>query len=97
MYLGVKAVHPLPDYKLLLTFENDEQKIFDMTPYLEHGIFSELKDTTVFQSVHINFDTVEWNNGADLCPEVLYQNSINITEVDELPYIPSSKAPVLST
>ena len=29
MYIGIKAVKALPEYKLFLTFENDEKKIFD--------------------------------------------------------------------
>jgi 3-methyladenine DNA glycosylase AlkD len=36
MYLGIKAVKPQDDYMLLLTFENDEQGLFDMKPFLSH-------------------------------------------------------------
>ena len=75
MIVGVKNVQPIKDYKLMLTFANDERKIFDMNPYLCTGIFSELKDETIFKSVHVSFDTIEWSNGADLCPEVLYADS----------------------
>ena len=31
MYLAVKSVKPLDGYKLLLQFENKEEKIFDVT------------------------------------------------------------------
>ena len=78
MYISITAVKPLPDYQLELTFENAEQRIFDLKPYLSTGIFSELKDAAVFNSVHISFDTVEWNNGADIDPEVLFEESIPI-------------------
>ena len=44
MYLAIKSVKPLNNYKLLLKFENDEERVFDMTSYLDHGIFSELKN-----------------------------------------------------
>ena len=77
MYKGIISVKPLQEYKLLIVFENKERKIFDMIPYLDSGIFSELKDINVFNSVRVNFDTIEWKNGADLCPEVLYQNSMS--------------------
>lgn len=76
MYLSVTDVKPLEDYKLLLTFENDEQKVFDVTPYLEVGKFSELKDDTLFKSVHISFDSIAWKNQLDLDPELLYNKSI---------------------
>jgi hypothetical protein len=77
MYLSVTDVKPLEDYKLLLTFENDEQKVFDVTPYLEVGKFSELKDDTLFKSVHISFDSIAWKNQLDLDPELLYSKSIS--------------------
>jgi len=75
MYKGIIDVKPLSDYKLLLTFENNEIREFDVKPYLSLGIFSELKDETLFESVQISFDTIEWKNGADLDPEVLYEES----------------------
>ncbi len=78
MYIGVNAVQPLENYQLLLTFENSEQGIFDMRPYWEKGIFCQLRDMSLFASAHMSFDTVEWNNGADLCPETLYAQSVKI-------------------
>ena len=35
MYLSVKSVKPLNGYKLLLKFENNEEKVFDVSPYLD--------------------------------------------------------------
>lgn len=78
MYKKVKSVKPLSDYKLLLTFENEEKRIFDMKPYLAKGIYEQLKDQAVFNSVRLCFDTIEWNNGADLCPEVLFNEGIPV-------------------
>jgi hypothetical protein len=75
----VKNVKPLTDFKLLLTFENNEQRIFDMTPFLNKGIFKELRDINMFDTVHISFDTIQWKNGADLCPEMLYKDSTQHT------------------
>jgi hypothetical protein len=76
MYLAVKSVKPLPNYKLLLTFENDETRLFDMNPYLDKGIFKELRDSSLFYTVKVNFDSVEWANEADLDPEFLYEESV---------------------
>jgi len=78
MYLAVKNVQPKNDYLLLLTFENGEKRQFDMKPYLNVGIFSELKDVNLFKTVCKNFDTVEWDNEADLDPEILYRDSLKI-------------------
>lgn len=78
MYLAVKQVEALEDFTLLLTFENGERKKFDMKPYLNLGIFQELKDFRLFKTVRTSFDTVEWANEADLDPEVLYQQSVSV-------------------
>jgi len=78
MYLAVKNVLALDDYKLLITFENNEKKIFDVSPYLEIGKFSELKEQTMFQSVHVSFDSIEWANKLDLDPELLYSKGVEV-------------------
>ena len=75
MYLAVKDVTPLDNYCLLLKFENQEEKLFDVKPYLTIGKFRELKDETRFRSVKISFDSIEWDNQLDLDPELLYQKS----------------------
>jgi len=75
MYLSVKDVKALEDYKLLVTFENNEIRIFDMSPYLTIGKFQELRDKSLFKSVKTCFDTIEWANHMDLDPEFLYQKS----------------------
>jgi hypothetical protein len=78
MYAGVKDVKPLPNYELHLLFEDGTEKIFDVKPYLDTGLFAELKEEKLFNTVHKQFDTVEWNNGVDICPEVLYEESRTI-------------------
>lgn len=75
MYFAVKEVKPLENYYLLLTFETGEEKYFDMKPYLNIGIFKELKKLSMFNTVHKSFDTIEWENEADFDPEVLYEQS----------------------
>ena len=76
MYLAVTSVKPLEDYRLLVKFENDEERYFDVSPYLEIGKFTELKDVSLFNSVKVSFDSIEWANHLDLDPELLYQQSI---------------------
>jgi hypothetical protein len=75
MYLSVKEVKPSSNYLLHLTFENGEKRFFDMKPYLNKGIFTELKDIALFNTVKVSFDTIEWDNEADLDPEFLYKES----------------------
>ncbi|MFZ2726480.1 MAG: DUF2442 domain-containing protein [Methylococcaceae bacterium] len=78
MYLTIKKVIALEDYNLLLTFANNEEKLFDVKPYLEIGKFSELKNIALFNTVSVCFDSIEWANHLDLDPEFLYQKSITV-------------------
>ncbi|MEI7595047.1 MAG: DUF2442 domain-containing protein [Bacteroidota bacterium] len=79
MYLAVIDLKPLPNYNLSLTFENGENRIFDLNPYLNIGIFKELTNQQIFNTVKVSFDTIEWANEADLDPETLYKFSTKIT------------------
>lgn len=78
MYFAVKEVKPASDYNLILTFSNGEVRQFDMKPYLNKGIFSELKEISKFNTVRLSFDSIEWENEADFDPEILYKYSQRI-------------------
>ncbi len=80
MYLAVKSVTPINNYNLILTFENGEKRRFDMNPFLDKGVFKELKDISKFNSVRLSFDTIEWDNEADIDPEILYKFSVLVNE-----------------
>lgn len=75
MYVAIKDVKPLEGYRLHIRFANDEERIFDVTPYLNLGKFAELKDISLFNSVTVKFDSIEWANHLDLDPELLYEKS----------------------
>ena len=49
----IKKVEVLSDYRLLLTFDNNEKRIKDMKPYLNKGIFQKLKEKEFFNQVKI--------------------------------------------
>jgi hypothetical protein len=76
MYPSVKTVKLLDGYRLLLQFANGEDRIFDVFPYLNIGKFADLKDPTMFSSVTVKFDSIEWANHLDIDPEFLYEKSL---------------------
>jgi len=83
--LGPRVLNAMPmdDYKLLLTFNNDEERIFDVKPWLIFDIFKELKNKTVFNAVYVAHGSVQWLDEIDFCPDTLYTESIlldNITK-----------------
>jgi hypothetical protein len=75
MYHGVKSVQATKGHKLILQFDNDESRVFDVTPLLSTGRFCELSSPQEFGKVRVDFDTIAWENGLDLDPEYLYEHS----------------------
>jgi hypothetical protein len=71
----VTNVKPEQNFNLLITFNNGEIKSFDVKPYLETGLFKELKDLSLFNSVKPFLGSIQWANGLDLCPDTLYLES----------------------
>lgn len=69
-------VKPLENYLLLISFNNGENKIFDVKPMILGSWFGELWDKSIFNTVKISGNTVEWVNGQDVCPDDLYYLSI---------------------
>lgn len=78
----VKAVKPNADYTLTLTFENGEVRIFDVKPYMDKGIFRELRDKRVFNSVRPFLGSIQWQGGQDFCPDTLYMESKRVENRD---------------
>jgi len=79
----VIKVKPLIDFKLELTFSNGEKRVFDMKPFLNTGQFIQLKNEAMFASVVCTMGSIQWQNGLDLCPDMLYEDSgpVNKREV----------------
>jgi len=71
----VKSVNAVQDYVLEIVFNNNEKKVFDVKPFLNFGLFSELKDIIMFQTAKAELGTVIWENGLDICPDTLYLES----------------------
>lgn len=53
---------------------------FDVKPYLDFGVFRELKDLAYFNQVKLAFGTVQWPHEQDFSPDTLYLESILIDE-----------------
>ncbi len=63
------------NYTLTLTFANGEVGQFDTTPYLDKGIFQELRDLNYFKQARAALGTVQWPHEQDFCPDTLYEAS----------------------
>ena len=79
--MNVKKVEVLKDYNLLITYNNNEKRIFDMKSYWlwNKGDFVKLHEIEVFGNVKPVFDTVQWENGLEIAPEELYSDSVMVS------------------
>ena len=76
--LDVVSVEPNKNNTLLLLFENQEKRLFDMTPYLDKKPFSKLKRSPLFMKATVEYGTVVWPGNIDIAPETLWDNSKRI-------------------
>ena len=71
---AITSVEDKGGYVLLVEFDNGENGVLDMKPYLDFGVFKKIQDPDIFKSVRVTFDTIAWETGADLAPEFVYKN-----------------------
>jgi Protein of unknown function (DUF2442) len=71
MYWDVTAVKALTNYQIFVELVDGRTGVFDMSPYLERGVFRELKDRDYFRQVGIQLGAVTWPNEHDIAPETL--------------------------
>jgi hypothetical protein len=69
-------VKPLDGYKLLITFKNDERKIFDVAPMLDIPLYQKLKNKGIFSQAKADGMCVYWDDDIDICPDKLYEDSV---------------------
>jgi hypothetical protein len=67
----VTHVEPRENHTLYVKLSNGIDGIFDVRPYLELGIFTELKDENYFTKVKAAFGGVMWPNEQDFSPETI--------------------------
>ena len=70
--IRVVDVDYVKDYTLSITFSDGVKKVVDLQPYLNGGVFEQLKDLSKFRQYGLNHWTIEWACGVDLAQEFLY-------------------------
>ncbi len=69
--ITVVAVEPVEDYQLKVRLSDGRQGLFDVSPYLDTGVFRELRDPFYFRMVKTAFGGVAWPNEQDFSPETI--------------------------
>ncbi|MBN2465132.1 DUF2442 domain-containing protein [candidate division WOR-3 bacterium] len=70
------------EWRLLVVFDNGDERLVDLKPHLDGPIFEPLKDPAYFRGFRVNedIDTVVWENGADFSPDFLYEIGQPVSE-----------------
>ena len=74
------AVKALDDYKLLITFQNNECRIFDTKPLQQLLLYKKLKNRGYFATAKADGMCVFWDDEVDICPDILYENSVVVED-----------------
>ncbi len=88
----VKEIIKVEPFKITLRFNNDELRRIELEEKLRERTkspdskFNELLNSNYFATVKLNkeLETIYWDNGIDLCPDVLYSLSKKTKESAEL-------------
>ena len=60
-------------YRVRLWFNNETVKTVDLEQSLKGSVFEPLKDVERFKRFQVRYATIEWENGAVLAPEYLFE------------------------
>jgi len=80
MNLRISGVEVRPKHKLCVRFGNGQSRLFDMGPYLNKGVFKELKNESYLQKVRIISGGIEWPHEQDLSADTLYYRGIPLRQ-----------------
>jgi hypothetical protein len=80
----IESVYPLPNYHLLVLFQNGQVRTYDCRPLLSEGVFRPLAQESLFNQVHVGNGGygVVWNDEIDLAEAELWLNG---REAENLP------------
>jgi hypothetical protein len=72
----------LHDFTLRVEFSDGSVRDVDLADELHGEVFEPLQDPDLFSQVYVNPDTrtVEWPNGADLAPEFLHEQGVEVEQ-----------------
>ncbi len=69
--IKVKKVNAKNDYTLFVELSDGRSGIFDVKPYLDKGVFKQLKDKEYFKKVRPFFCGIVWPDEQDLSADTI--------------------------
>lgn len=72
----VASVHALDGFRLEVQFVDGTRGVVDLSALIgreDAGVFSALKDESLFRQAEVVYGAVTWPNGLDLAPDAMYE------------------------
>jgi hypothetical protein len=69
--IKVISVEPMEGYKLRVCLSNGKMGVFDVSPYLDRGVFHELRNPQYFSCVKAAFGGIMWPNEQDFSADTI--------------------------
>lgn len=67
----VSEALPAEDYTLLVKLDDGRSGTFDVSPFLDKGIFAELRDRSYFAQVRVHGRSISWPHKQDFCADTI--------------------------
>ena len=69
--IKVISVEPMEDHRLRIQLSNGKIGVFDVSPYLDRGVFHELRDAEYFRRVSVAFGGIMWPHEQDFSADTI--------------------------
>ena len=74
--LKIKHLKIISELCMLVTFSNNEKKIFDAQFLIQYPAYEKLQDFNIFKNAYIENGIIVWDNGnIDISADTVYKNS----------------------
>ena len=82
--IKVLSVKALDNKILLISFNNNEERLFDFTDLLDMPAFEALKDDDIFKNCKIENGIITWLNGSiDIATDTVYEKSFDYNFISQ--------------
>lgn len=62
---------PTENYRIVVKLDNGKSGLFDVSAFLDKGIFKELKDPGYFKLVKVRGRSISWPHSQDFCADTI--------------------------
>ena len=80
LFIFISQSSLIDGYKLLITFDNNEQKVLNLSKYIKEGtVYNLLRDKNLFNRCYIDSEnSICWDKDSKLDSSIIWSNKIDI-------------------